>query len=138
VLLKCKGCGIDNAFKVEEMFNKNGLLDGVSIICSKCGEVSILPVKKEHEFRLKIRTKQDNKCFTCGKENPRTIHHRDSDSDNNSEDNLVLLCGKCHRKINRVKDIISSAKPELAREIILTLKTIKRTCLEESISQPKL
>lgn len=123
MLLKCKGCGVDNAFKVEEIYNKNGLLDGVSIICANCGEVVILPVKKEQEFRLKIRAKQDNKCFTCDKENPRTIHHRDSDSDNNSEDNLVLLCGKCHKKLNRIRDMIRDAKPMLQKEIMLYLKT---------------
>ena len=123
MLLKCKRCGVDNAFKIEAMFSKYGLLDGVSLICSRCGEVMILPIRMEQEFRRKIRERQDNKCFTCGKENPRTIHHRDSNSDNNSEDNLVLLCGKCHKKLNRVRDIIRGAKPTLQKEIMLYLKT---------------
>ena len=123
MLLKCKRCGIDNAFKVEEIYTKNGLLNGMSLICSNCGEVIILPVEKEQEFRLKIRAKQNNKCFTCGKENPRTLHHRDSDSENNSEDNLVLLCGKCHKKLNRVRDMLRDAKPMLQKEIMRYLKT---------------
>lgn len=80
-------------------------------------------MEKEQEFRLKIRAKQNNKCFTCEKENPRTIHHRDSDSDNNSEANLVLMCGKCHKKLNRVRDMLKDAKPMLQKEIVRYLKT---------------
>jgi len=134
VLLKCKKCELDNAFKVEEMFTKNGLLNGVTLICSSCGEVVILPVEKEQEFRLKIRAKQNNKCLTCDKENPGTLHHRDSNNKNNSEDNLVLMCGKCHRKLNRVRDLIRDSKPMLQKEIMRYLKTVglELSLLQES------
>ena len=117
-MLKCKKCG-NNTFHTEEMYSKNGLLEGVSQICTKCGEVIILPFKKEQEFRQELREKQDNKCFTCKKENPRTLHHRGS-----NPNNMALVCGKCHRKLNKIKDIMESAKPELRKEIIFYLKSL--------------
>ena len=121
--IKCKKCG-NNTFKNEEIYNNNGLLEAISLICSKCGEVMILPFKKEQEFRQKLRDKQNNNCFTCGKENPRTLHHRDSNPNNNSENNLVLICGKCHKKLNRIRDVIRTAKSEFRDEIMVYIKTL--------------
>ena len=54
--------------------------------------------------RKYILNKYNNECSICGwkKVNPYTgnipleIHHIDGNSDNNSEDNLVVLCPCCH------------------------------------------
>ena len=124
-MLKCEKCGNDT-FKNEERYSSNGLLESIIAICTKCGKVKVLPFKKEQEFRHDLRERQENKCFTCDKENPRTLHHRDSNPDNRSNGNLVLICGKCHRKLNRVKDILRSASPGLAKEILQYSKTVQR------------
>lgn len=55
-------------------------------------------------IRKYILNKYNNKCSICGwsEINPYTgnipleIHHIDGNSDNNSEDNLVVLCPCCH------------------------------------------
>jgi hypothetical protein len=120
--LRCKSCRKESTFAVEEIFNTYGLLEGVLVICANCGDVMVLPIKKESELRQKIREKQGNRCFTCGKEDPHQIHHRDSDSKNNSEDNLILLCGKCHKSIHRVKNSLRDASPKLKSEIFRYLR----------------
>jgi hypothetical protein len=132
--LKCKSCRKESSFHVEEMFNTYGLLEGVLVICANCGDVMVLPIKKENELRQKIREKQGDRCFTCGKENPTQIHHRDSDPKNNSEDNLILLCGRCHKSIHRVKTSLKNATPKLKREIFryLRLSGIELGLIEES------
>jgi hypothetical protein len=120
--LRCRNCRRESTFHVEEMFNTYGLLEGVLVICANCGDVMVLPLRKENEIRQKIREKQNDKCFTCGKENPHTIHHRDSDPKNNSEDNLILLCGSCHKSIHRVRNSLRGATPKLKREIFRYLR----------------
>ncbi len=55
-------------------------------------------------IRRYIFEKYDNKCAVCGwsKVNPYTkmipleIEHKDGNFENNSEDNLILLCPNCH------------------------------------------
>lgn len=131
--LRCKRCKRESTFAIEEMFNIYGLLEGVLVICANCGDVMVLPIKKENELRQKIREKQNNKCFTCGKEGPHQIHHRDSDPKNNSEDNLVLLCSRCHKSIHRVKTSLQDASPKLKKEIFhhLRLSGVELGLIEE-------
>ena len=64
------------------------------------------PITKEvvAQVRRYIKEKYNNKCQICGQneKNPLNnicyleIHHIDGKSDNNSEDNLMLLCPNCH------------------------------------------
>ncbi len=42
--------------------------------------------------------KFNNECAVCGKKEGLHIHHKDEDSSNNQIDNLVVLCGVCHKK----------------------------------------
>lgn len=54
------------------------------------------PIKeKEAIFR-----KFDNKCAVCGEMEGLHIHHKDEDATNNRVDNLIVLCGVCHKKIH--------------------------------------
>jgi hypothetical protein len=62
----------------------------------------------------KMRQMLGNKCEFCGVENHSTrigwngekitvvltVHHKDHNPKNNSRDNLLLLCQKCHMKMN--------------------------------------
>jgi len=58
---------------------------------------------------LKIYEKYNRKCSKCGSENDLTIHHLDNKGRNyvnkglkanNDEDNLILICRKCHGRIH--------------------------------------
>jgi 5-methylcytosine-specific restriction endonuclease McrA len=42
--------------------------------------------------------KFNNECAVCGKTEGLHIHHKDEDSSNNQVNNLVVLCGVCHKK----------------------------------------
>ncbi|MBQ9280114.1 MAG: HNH endonuclease [Clostridia bacterium] len=72
----------------------------------KKGEVSGMRGKYQLSMHIRkyIFEKYDNKCSICGwsKINPYTgllpleIEHKDGNFENNSEDNLILLCPNCH------------------------------------------
>ena len=58
---------------------------------------------------LKIYEKYYRKCVFCGNENDLTLHHLDRKGrnyenkglkPNNNEDNLILICRKCHGSIH--------------------------------------
>lgn len=59
--------------------------------------------------RKKIIEKQNNKCPLCDinfnnmNNRKKHIHHIDRDASNNLEENLIVLCQKCHFKISRNK-----------------------------------
>lgn len=42
-----------------------------------------------------------NKCNKCGSNINVEIHHIDKDTTNNSPNNLILLCRKCHRRLHK-------------------------------------
>lgn len=96
-------------------------------ICKKC---QFVPHKERDKFKkikddyglgsgtiqrygfrlaLKIYEKFDRKCSNCGEENDLTIHHLDNNGrnklemgqeQNNSEDNLVIICRRCHGSLH--------------------------------------
>jgi 5-methylcytosine-specific restriction protein A len=58
-------------------------------------------------IRRKILQERGYKCEKCGrtaKDTNLTIHHKDRNPKNNSNDNLIVVCPRCHfqeeRKIN--------------------------------------
>ena len=61
------------------------------------------------ELAIKIYDKFDRKCSKCGSGNDLTIHHLDNngrnkidigEKPNNLEDNLVIICRRCHGSIH--------------------------------------
>lgn len=53
-------------------------------------------------FRLAYKVlKLEKRCQICGAENNIDVHHKDGNYKNNSLDNLMILCRKCHIKIHR-------------------------------------
>lgn len=55
-----------------------------------------------YTYRDKAFKAYPHKCAVCGYDEDERIlqvHHRDSNRDNNSLDNLIILCSNCHWKI---------------------------------------
>lgn len=57
-------------------------------------------LENKNNYRDKIRNKYSNQCIICNSFDSLRIHHIDTNHRNNSEDNLILLCEKCHRMIH--------------------------------------
>jgi 5-methylcytosine-specific restriction endonuclease McrA len=47
-----------------------------------------------------ILNKFENQCAVCGKTEGLHIHHKDKNTKNNRMNNLIVLCGVCHKKIH--------------------------------------
>ena len=47
------------------------------------------------------------KCELCGSTKYLLIHHRDQDRSNNVDENLQVLCKRCHQNIHCVRDEIT-------------------------------
>lgn len=69
--------------------------------------------KAEKDFYGRVKSKRDNlseeqkedtllrfnrECVICGAKEGLHIHHKDKNPQNNSPENLVVLCGVCHKK----------------------------------------
>ena len=52
------------------------------------------------DLRREIFSKYNYECAVCSNKEGLHIHHKDKNSDNNSEDNLILLCSVCHKKVH--------------------------------------
>jgi len=69
----------------------------------KLDEPKRAPVSKA--LKLEILRDYDNKCFICKKNSKDVlmhIHHKDGNPKNNSLDNLIPLCAKCHAESKNV------------------------------------
>lgn len=47
-----------------------------------------------------IFDKFNNQCAVCNAKEGLHIHHKDNNPENNKTDNLVVLCGVCHKKVH--------------------------------------
>lgn len=63
-----------------------------------------------------LKLKHDNRCELCNAENGKphwrtnskvvlTVHHIDSDKTNNNVMNLIVLCQRCHLRLDLYKHI---------------------------------
>lgn len=80
---------------------------GTKVKNSKISTEDILTNKKSFQsHKLKIRLLQENyferKCYNCNnskwldKEIPLELHHKNGNNQDNSLENLILLCPNCH------------------------------------------
>ena len=99
----CKGCG--------GVIDKKGCY-----YCSKCFEqgrhIKIIPfdkLKTDQRRKKRILIERGNVCEIChnekwmGKDIPLVLDHIDGNSDNNSKDNLRLVCGNCDMQLPTYK-----------------------------------
>lgn len=56
------------------------------------------------EYREKALQEYDEECEVCGATENIHIHHIDGDDENNDIENLIPLCGSCHRKVHYQPD----------------------------------
>lgn len=64
------------------------------------GKVKTKRIAMKSEDKEAIFRKFGNKCTICGRTEGLHIHHKDKVATNNSTDNLIVLCGVCHKKIH--------------------------------------
>jgi hypothetical protein len=69
-------------------------------------ETKALYPKNWKEISDRLRFKRHNICEGCGqvgskKGNPLTVHHVDYNPKNNAPTNLLLLCAKCHLRLQQ-------------------------------------
>lgn len=60
----------------------------------------------EHNYRKHSFAKYEHKCAVCGwneDEDVLEVHHIDENRNNNSVNNLIILCPTCHRKLTTHK-----------------------------------
>lgn len=48
-----------------------------------------------------IRVESGNQCSICGTTSPLEFHHIDENRENNTEENIILLCKNCHGKFHK-------------------------------------
>lgn len=58
------------------------------------------PIEFNARLKARIKRRDNRRCVTCQSNSRLEIHHRDKDRRNNCDDNLVTLCGVCHRKLH--------------------------------------
>jgi 5-methylcytosine-specific restriction endonuclease McrA len=76
----------------------------------------VYPPEFSRELKTGIRRRDGFTCQFCGK-NGFDVHHIDYDKNNNTENNLITLCKKCHPKTNHNRDYwqgLLSKKMEVA------------------------
>ena len=56
---------------------------------------------REKSKELKVEARNNRGCCLCGSHEYLTVHHANLDVDNNSDENLVVLCWDCHSKFHR-------------------------------------
>ncbi|MCH8004275.1 MAG: HNH endonuclease [Nanoarchaeota archaeon] len=64
------------------------------------GKVSNKRIPISEQDKEIIFKKFNNKCSVCNKAEGLHIHHKDKNPKNNRMDNLIVLCGVCHKKIH--------------------------------------
>jgi thymidylate synthase ThyX len=67
------------------------------------GNPTVLPVKQERIKKVSKSTYQHlvkSNCEICGTTESLLVHHIDENRENNSLDNLITLCTKCHQQVH--------------------------------------
>jgi hypothetical protein len=96
--------------------------------CSECAQkhvynraTSVETAKTDEARKRLLIEHRSYRCEVCGlsewmgKPIPIELHHIDGDSDNNTEDNLQLLCANCHSQCETHKRRNKSGKRQLMR-----------------------
>lgn len=58
----------------------------------------------DNKYRQKCLGQKINACNVCGTSEGLVVHHINGDRSDNGLENLVPLCGSCHKKVHRAVD----------------------------------
>ena len=106
IIANCSWCG-------KEVYRKKSRVDinktGYFYCSIQCGNLHKNSIRRESgewdktsNYRKLAFSTKNHECAICGYDEEKRIlevHHIDENRDNNSEDNLIILCPNCHRKI---------------------------------------
>lgn len=106
IIVQCAWCGKEIERLPSEV-NKNK--SGLFYCCKEHGNLHKNALRKQSgewdnttNYRLKAFDNYEHKCYICNWDEDERIlevHHIDENRQNNSLDNLIILCPTCHRKI---------------------------------------
>jgi len=88
----------EEAKKIKERDRKLRIKEKAEI--KVCGKFKTNRVAIKSEEKDAILRKFGNKCSICSRTEGLHIHHKDKNPSNNRMDNLIVLCGVCHKKIH--------------------------------------
>ena len=54
----------------------------------------------DNNLKESVLNRFNNECIICGAKEGLHIHHKDKNPSNNQIDNLMVLCGVCHKKVH--------------------------------------
>ena len=106
-LLTCANCKKQFTRKKSHLLSKSGLY----FCCRKCKDEAQRiggPIKLSHygngesDYRKTAFETYANKCAICNYDKYKSVlevHHIDGNRENNSKENLIILCANCHRSI---------------------------------------
>jgi len=78
--------------------------------------------KNFHKMSLKMREKYNNTCQVCGvikEKNKIHTHHIDFNKTNSIEENLIVLCSKCHKKAHHYFQLTKEELLEIKRKKLI-------------------
>lgn len=80
-------------------------------------------VRLRSKLRRKIK-KNGKQCEICGSVVKLCLHHRDKNLNNNSDENLAIMCNRCHSRLHRLQYDIG-IKTRLTKNILYIIKNSK-------------
>ena len=105
LISNCKQCGVEirepNHTKVRTFCSKHCQGDWISL--NETGRNSpnwkeLKDYMNSHKAMTRMIRRRDIHCQYCGSSKRLTVHHKDADHFNNSDDNAILICRECHAK----------------------------------------
>jgi len=93
------------------MMTKHHVTDPIQIARSENGRLGIIARAIAYDILKLPRV-----CETCGFSGRVEVHHINKDRDNNTRENLKILCRKCHNKVHGV--ILPKKKKTFEKEIL--------------------
>jgi len=94
IIINCPACGKNFSVK------GNKLKKDRNLFCSKECRKKYTIMYGKGNYRNKAYELYGKKCDRCGATENILVHHKDGNRLNNKEENLQVLCRKCHSKIH--------------------------------------
>ncbi len=107
---ECENCGLVIYYTFKIRYKKTNKMLNVCKMCSldirnrnlgwEEGAKENKRAAISEKDKEMIFSKFNNECAICGIKEGLNIHHKDHNPSNNRMNNLIVLCGVCHKKIH--------------------------------------